>query len=140
VNHESDKELIEELDFISRKLLRGTSVSRLHTPAIYFSPRRTRRVGHFDRDHEPAVFRVDTSLLESASVRGMAGSNHRPSAHHRDRRRVLSLSQNPGGAAEKESIVGGCFYSAAQGNELKRSSFPCTSSWMEPQDRTAILN
>jgi DNA replication protein DnaC len=44
-----------------------------------------------------------------------------------------------GGAAEKESIVGGCFYSAAQGKELKRRSFPCTPSWLQPQDRTAIF-
>src|SRR5208282_2825196 len=35
-----------------------------------------------------------------------AGSNHRPSPHHRDRSRIVPLSQNPGGAPEKESIVG----------------------------------
>ena len=90
-------------------------------------------------DHEPAVFRVDAGVPESPLVQGIAGSNHRSSAHHRNRRRVLPLSQNSGGAAEKESIVGGCFYSAAQGMELKRRSFPCTPSWLEPQDRAGIL-
>src|SRR5260370_17166314 len=47
---------------------------------------------------------------------------------------MLSVSENLGGAAEKGSIVGGCFYSAGQGKELKRRSFPCTPSWLEPQD------
>ena len=73
------------------------------------SDRRTRRAGYVDRDHEPAVFRMDAGVSQSALVQGVAGSNHGPSAHHRNRRRVLSLSQNLGGASEKESIVGGCF-------------------------------
>ncbi len=72
-------------------------------------------------DHEPAVFRVDAGVPESPLVQGIAGSNHRSSAHHRNRRRVLPLSQNPGGATEKESIVGGCFYSAGQGKELQNA-------------------
>ncbi len=38
-----------------------------------------------DRDHEPAVFRVDAGVSQSALVQGIAGSNHRPSAHHRNR-------------------------------------------------------
>ena len=92
-----------------------------------------------DRDHEPAVFRVDAGVSQSALVQGVAGPHHGPSAHHRNRRRVVPLSQNPGGAPEKESIVGGCFYSAGQGKELKRRPFPCTPSWLEPQDRTGIL-
>jgi hypothetical protein len=67
-----------------------------------------------------------------APVQGIAGSHHRPGAHHRNRRRVVPLSQNCGGAAKKESFLGGCFYSAVQGNELKSRSFPCTPSWLEP--------
>src|SRR5260370_3588503 len=47
---------------------------------------------------------------------------------------MLSLSEKRGGEVEKERIVGGCFYSAGQGKELKRRSFPCTPSWLEPQD------
>src|SRR5260370_16743244 len=47
---------------------------------------------------------------------------------------MLSVSENLGGAAGKESILGRCFYSAGQGKELKRRSFPCTPSWLEPQD------
>src|ERR1039457_1240504 len=48
---------------------------------------------------------MDAGVSQSALVQGVARPNHGPSAHHRNRRRVLSLSQNPGGAAEKESIV-----------------------------------
>ena len=38
-------------------------------------------------------------------MQGVAGPDHGSSAHHRDRRRILPLSQNPGGTPEKESIV-----------------------------------
>jgi hypothetical protein len=86
------------------------------------SDRRTRRAGRIDRDHKLAVFRVDAGVSQSAPVQGIAGSNHRPGTHHRNWRRLVPFSQNPGGAAEKESVVGSCFYSAGQGKELKWSA------------------
>jgi hypothetical protein len=49
-----------------------------------------------------AVFRVDAGVSESALVQGVAGSNHRPSPHHRDRSRIVPLSQNPGGARKRK--------------------------------------
>src|SRR5438034_5351480 len=58
-----------------------------------------------DRDHEPAIFRMDAGISQSALVQSPAGSHHRPGAHHRDRNRVISFPQNLGGAAEKESFV-----------------------------------
>ena len=45
---------------------------------------RTRRASHVDRDYEPAVFRVDAGVSQSAPVQGIAGSNHRSSTHHRN--------------------------------------------------------
>ena len=47
-------------------------------------------------------------------------------------RRTLEVRQ------KKKSIVGGCFYSAAQRKELKRRSFPCTPSWLKPEELCRI--
>src|SRR5438552_16647493 len=69
------------------------------------SDRGTSRTGSVDRDHEPAVLGMDAGVFESAPVQSPAGSHHRPGAHHRDGNRVVSFTQNLGGAAEKESFV-----------------------------------
>lgn len=61
------------------------AAGRYRGRVLVSSDRRTRRASHADRDHQPTIFRVDTSFSESALVQGVAGSHHRPSAHHRDR-------------------------------------------------------
>src|SRR5271157_3538071 len=86
---------------------------------------------------------MDAGVSQSALVQGVAGSNHGPSAHHRNRRRVVSLSQNPGGATEKESIVaadGAASTLLVQRKGLKRRPFLCTPSRLETQElgRTSL--
>ena len=80
-----------------------------------------------DRDHELAVFRVDAGLPESAPVQGVAGPHHGPRPHHRDGNRFVALSQNLGGAAEKESLVRtvGLLQGYGQGKRLRRRPFSC---------------
>src|SRR5208337_2808087 len=67
--------------------------------------RGTRRTGHADRDHQPAVFGVDASVSESAAVQGTAGPHHRPRAHHRNRHGIVSLPAHGGRKAKEKSLV-----------------------------------
>src|SRR6266567_6987405 len=113
----------------------GRDLPQAATAGEAEADRRTRRAGHIDRDHEPAVLRMDAGVSQSALVQGLAGSNHGPSPHHRNRRRVLPLSQNPGGATEKESIVAADGVASTwlvQRKGLKRRPFLCTPSRLEP--------
>src|SRR6266568_9279680 len=81
------------------------AIGRHRSGVLVSGDRRTRRASRVNRDHELAIFRVDAGVSESALVQGIAGPHHRPGAHHRNWRRLVPFSQNPGGAAEKESIV-----------------------------------
>ena len=84
---------------------------------------------------------MDAGVSQSAFVQGIAGSNHGPSAHHRNRHRIIPLSQNSGGASEKESIVGGCFYGAGQGKELKNAVLPLRPhpGWNRKTEQPSLL-
>ena len=54
----------------------------------------SRRAHDGDPDHESALFRVDSSVSQHPTVRGVAGPDHRPRPPHRDRHRLLPVPQN----------------------------------------------
>jgi hypothetical protein len=41
--------------------------------------------GNLDRNHEPALFGMDAGVSQPTLVQGLAGPDHRPGAHYRDR-------------------------------------------------------
>src|SRR5882724_670705 len=61
---------------------------------------RARREGRSGAHHEPAIFRVDASHPEPATLQSTAGSNHRSRSYPRDGNRILSLPPNRGKAEE----------------------------------------